>query len=632
MYLAFHQAYQPVAGSIVASALLALLPLLLLFVLLAVLKLPAWIAALASMLTAALLAWFVWGMGFGLTLSATTAGMAFGLWPISWVVLNAVFFHNLTVASGDFDVIRRSLARLTEDRRIQALLVAFCFGALLEGVAGFGAPVAISASVLASLGFEPVSAAVLSLLANTAPVAFGSVGIPVVTLGGLIAPILGRDPNHTTLALSAMVGRQLPLFSVLIPGYLVVILAGWRRMTQVLPAVLTAGLSFAIVQFLVSNFVGPELTDILASLISMGCLALLLRVWRPAEVYRFSGEGAARVAAGAAPRPVGGAATPPLVRPARAGREDDTGSVWAAFLLYAILVAVILLGQMGNLPGLNGGGKASQALQPPANITADFRCGQPAFTLCPTPWIGPSAAKDRQAFKFPVWDFYWPGSYEVVAGKPRSLIFREPPLVAKASPYDLTFRWDFLIAAGSLVLYAAVIAWLVMVVRGRLRPVDLFVVYGRTLRQLALPIVTIAFILAIAQILNYSGMTSTMAIALSKTGVVFPFVSAFLGALGVFLTGSDTSSNTLFGPLQAQTAKLQGLNPILTAGTNSSGGVMGKMVSPQNLSVGAAGVNRVGAEGEIFRRTIGYSLILTSLVGVLAMVQAYLVPGIIPSP
>jgi lactate permease len=205
-------------------------------------------------------------------------------------------------------------------------------------------------------------------------------------------------------------------------------------------------------------------------------------------------------------------------------------------------------------------------------------------------------------------------------------------VVSKSSAYPLTFRWDFLIASGSLVLLAALVAWLSMVLRGRLRPADLFIVYARTLRQLALPIVTIAFILAIAQIMNYSGMTSTMAIALSKTGFVFPFVSAFLGALGVFLTGSDTSSNTLFGPLQAQTAKLQGLNPILTAATNSSGGVMGKMISPQNLSVGAAGVNKVGAEGEIFRRTIGYSLILTSLMGGLAMVQAYLVPAIIPSP
>jgi lactate permease len=636
MYLAFHQAYEPVAGSIVASALVALLPLLLLFVLLAVLKAPAWIAALAAMLTAGLLAWLVWGMGFPLTLSATTEGMAFGLWPISWVVLNAVFFHNLTVASGDFEVIRRSLARLTEDRRIQALLVAFCFGALIEGVAGFGAPVAISASILASLGFEPVSAAVLALLANTAPVAFGSIGIPVVTLGGLIAPILGKDPNRTTLALSAMVGRQLPLFSVLIPGYLIIVLAGWRRMAQVLPAVLTAGVSFAVVQFAVSNFVGPELTDVLAALVSMGCLALLLRIWRPAQVYRFSGE--SRGAGRAAPQPVARAAAP-AARPARTGRPagdaetvHDPGTVWAAFVLYAILVAVILIGQMGNLPGFNGNGKASLALQPPANITADFRCGQPDFALCKTPWIGPEPTRDRQAFKFPVWDFYWPGSYELAAGKPRSLIFREPPVVSKSSAYPLTFRWDFLIASGSLVLLAALVAWLSMVLRGRLRPADLFVVYARTLRQLALPIVTIAFILAIAQIMNYSGMTSTMAIALSKTGFVFPFVSAFLGALGVFLTGSDTSSNTLFGPLQAQTAKLQGLNPILTAATNSSGGVMGKMISPQNLSVGAAGVNKVGAEGEIFRRTIGYSLILTSLMGGLAMVQAYVFPAIIPSP
>ncbi|MDQ6742234.1 MAG: L-lactate permease, partial [Candidatus Dormibacteraeota bacterium] len=586
MYLAFHQVYQPVAGSVIASALVALAPLLLLFVLLAVLRLAAWIAALAALACAFLLAWLVWGMGFPLTLSAATEGMAFGLWPISWVVLNAVFFHNLTVASGDFDVIRRSLARLTEDRRIQALLVAFSFGALIEGVAGFGAPVAISASILASLGFEPISAAVLALLANTAPVAFGSIGIPITTLGGLIAPILGRDPNRTTLALSAMVGRQLPIFSLLIPAYLIVILAGWRRMTQVLPAVLTAGLSFAVVQFLVSNFVGPELTDILAALVSMGSLALLLRVWRPAEVYRFKREAVAQ--------PVGAAAAAP---PNRRGGEPsgetpaDGGRVWEAYLLYAVLVVVILVGQMGNLPGLNGNGKASQALQPPANLTADLHCGQPAFGLCKSPWIGPPPTKDRQAFKFPVWDFYWPGSYEQAGGKPRSLIFREPPLVAGASPYDLTFRWDFLIAAGSLVLYAALIAWLLMVLRGRLRPLDLFVVYGRTLRQLALPIVTIAFILGIAQVMNYAGMTSSMAIALSKTGVVFPFVSAFLGALGVFLTGSDTSSNTLFGPLQAQTAKLQGLNPILTAATNSSGGVMGKMISPQNLSVGAAGVN-----------------------------------------
>ena len=289
--LAFQQAYQPVAGSILLSAIVAGVPLYVLFVMLAVLRLPAWICAITSMLTAAALGWLVWGMPIGITAGAATEGMAFGLWPISWIVLNAVFFHNLTVASGDFDVIRRSLTRLTEDRRLQTLLVAFSFGALLEGIAGFGAPVAITASILASMGFEPVTAAVLALLANTAPVAFGSIGIPITTLGGLVAPILGHtDPASTTRALSAMVGRQLPLFSILIPAYLIVVLAGWRRMREVLPAVLLTGVSFAVVQFLVSNFVGPELTDIIAALVSMACLAALLRVWRPAQVYRFEHE------------------------------------------------------------------------------------------------------------------------------------------------------------------------------------------------------------------------------------------------------------------------------------------------------------------------------------------------------
>src|SRR3982075_3270690 len=286
--LTFHQSYEPVLGSILLSALVAGLPLYVLSVLLAIIRLPAWQCALAAMLTALLLAWIVWGMPFGVTLGTATEGMAFGLWPISWIVLNAVFFHNLTVASGDFDVIRRSLARLTEDRRLQALLVAFSFGALIEGVAGFGAPVAISASILASLGFEPISAAVLALLANTAPVAFGSIGIPVVTLGALVAPILHKDVTSTTLALSAMVGRQLPIFSILIPAYLIVVLAGWRRMREILPAVLVTGISFAIVQFLVSNFIGPELTDILAALVSMGCLAVLLRYWKPAQVWQFA--------------------------------------------------------------------------------------------------------------------------------------------------------------------------------------------------------------------------------------------------------------------------------------------------------------------------------------------------------
>jgi lactate permease len=637
--LLFHQSYQPVLDNILASALVAGLPLYVLFVMLAVLRLPAWLCALTAMLTAFVLAWLVWGMPFGVTAGATTAGMAFGLWPICWIVLNAVFFHNLTVASGDFDVIKRALTRLTTDRRLQALLVAFSFGALIEGIAGFGAPVAISASILASLGFEPVSAAVLALLANTAPVAYGSIGIPVVTLGGLVAPILGKDVTSTTLALSAMVGRQLPVFSIIIPAYLIVILAGWKKMTQIWPAVVVTGVSFAIVQFIVSNFVGPELTDVLAALVSMGCLAALLRFWRPREVWQFAHETAApmgqRRVAGASSS--GAMADLPGSAAARGASPFDTidpsGRIVRALSMYLVLVIVILVGQMGNLPFWSGHpvGDPKTALHAPANITADLKCGSPGFKLCPEPWIGPLPTNDRQAFKLPDWNFYWPGTYDIVKGKPVSLINREKPIVSKSSEYALTFDWNFLVAAGSLVLYACVLAWAFMRLAGS--KVNFVEVYGKTLRQLALPIATIALILAIAYLMNYSGMTASLAIALSKTGVVFPFVSAFLGALGVFLTGSDTSSNTLFGPLQAQTAQQLGnVSPILTAGTNSSGGVMGKMISPQNLSVGAAGVNKVGSEGDIFRRTIGYSLILTSAMGVLAMIEAYVIPGIIPTP
>src|SRR5258706_7157512 len=281
----FHQVYNPVAGSVLLSALVASLPPLLLAIMLAVLRIAPWRSALAAALAAFVLAWLVWGMPFSLTVAAPTRGMAYGLWPISWIVISAVFFYNLTVESGDFDVIRRSLARLTGDRRIQLLLVAFCFGALIEGIAGFGAPVAITASMLAGLGFEPIAAASLALIANTAGVAFGSLGIPVTTLGGLLAPMLGHDTQSTTRALSAMVGRQLPIFSLAIPAYLVVLYAGWRRMVEVWPAVLVAGATFAIGQFTVSNFVGPELTDALSALISLTSVALLLRVWQPAEEY-----------------------------------------------------------------------------------------------------------------------------------------------------------------------------------------------------------------------------------------------------------------------------------------------------------------------------------------------------------
>ncbi len=597
----FQQTYDPVAGSVALSALVAAVPLVVIALMLAVFRVAPWRSAITAAFTAFALAWLAWGMPLPLAVAAFTHGLAFGLWPIGWVVFAAVFFYNLSVASGDFDVIRRSLAHLTADRRLQALLVAFGFGALIEGIAGFGAPVAITASMLAGLGFERISAAVLALVANTAPVAFGSIGIPVVTLGGLLAPILGRDVASTTQALSAMVGRQLPLFSILIPAYLIVLLAGWRRMLEVLPAVIVAGVSFAAAQFAASNFLGPELTDILAALCSIGALAALLRVWRPREIFR-----------GGVPEGDGVAAA-----------RDPRRRLVRAYTTYGLLVGVVLAGQVGSFAGLRD-------LRPPLNLTALLRCGQAGNALCPDPWIGPPAAAAPQAFRLPVWDFQWPGSYAWVDGRPTPRIARMPPVTGAPTPYPLGFRLDLLAAAGTLVFLAACVAFVPMWRHGL--PAAAF---GRTLaatfKQLRLPLVTIAFILSIATVMNYAGMTSTMALALAATGWLFPFFSAFLGMLGVFLTGSDTSSNTLFGPLQATTARVSGLDPILMGATNSSGGVMGKMISPQNLSVGAAGVGAVGQEGVIFRRVIGHSLLLTTLMGLLAMLQAYVFPWMTPA-
>ncbi len=608
----FHQVYDPIGGSVLWSAIVASLPPVLLAVLLAGVRVAPWRAAIAGAGAAFLLAWLAWGMPLSLTVATATHGMAYGLWPISWIVFSAVFFYNVSVESGDFDVIRRSLERLTGDRRIQILLVAFCFGALIEGIAGFGAPVAITAAMLAGLGFEPIMAAVLALIANTAPVAFGSLGIPVTTLGGLLAPMLGSDAQTTTRALSAMVGRQLPFFSLLIPAYLVTLYAGWRRMLEVWPAVLVAGLTFAIGQFAISNFVGAELTDTLAALISLASVALLLKVWRPAVTY----TGSATIAA------------------ATASKADSRARVARAYATYGILVATVLVGQSGNFAGMS-------KVPPPANLTALLRCGQAGNKLCPDPWIGDTASVNPQGFRFPVWDFNWPGAYRStvsfspalnreVASTPVALVQREAPVVATSTPYPLTFRLDFLAAAGTLVLFAALLAFIPMLFCG-VRPAALARAFGRTVRHLALPIVTIAFILSIATVMNYSGMTSSMALALARTGWWFPFFSAFLGMIGVFLTGSDTASNTLFGPLQATTANVAGLNPILMAATNSSAGVMGKMISPQNLSVGAAGVGAVGREGDILRRVILHSLLLTTLMGILAMLQAYVLPWMVPT-
>ncbi len=612
IFLVTKQVYEPVGGLFV-SALIAAIPLYFLFFMLAVLRTKAHYAAVAALLSAMLVAAFVYGIPGRITIIAALNGLAFGLWPIFWVVLTAVFLHNLVIESGAFETVRKSLAGLTADRRIQTLLIAFAFGALIEGIAGFGAPVAITAAMMATLGFEPIFAAVLALLANTSPVAYGSIGIPVITLGGLVAPLLGTDAATATLRLSQMVGRQLPFFSIIVPAFLIIILAGWRRMWEVLPAVAVCGISFALTQVTVSNLVGPELTDVLSALVALACLGILLRFWRPATIWRFKHEAETVAAPPTAARAVG--AMQARLR---------AGDVVRAWVPYVILVIVIILGRIDNLVrpiAIKVGADPKSVLPDWINVSKWLNGGNPAavfkdvrpwFTI---DWINIGGKK----LTFPFWQFPWPGLHNSV--------LREPPIVPKEAAYAATFNLDFLATAGTLVLIAAILSgiWL------GLGPVRQLRVFGRTCYQMRWAAFTVACILGIAFVMNYSGMTSTLGLAFAKTGFLFPFFSAFIGMLGVFLSGSDTSSNTLFGPMQAITAQQTGLSPILTAGTNSSGGVMGKMISPQNLSVGAAAIDRVGEEGNIFRRTLGYALILTAAMGLLAMLQAYVFPAMVPT-
>jgi len=607
----FTHNYSPIAGNVYVSAIFAAIPIIIILVMLGGLRTKAHWAALAGLVSALLVATLVYRMPVGLAGSAALYGAAFGFWPITWIVINALFLHNLTIETGKFDIVRNSLASLTTDRRIQALIIAFAFGALLEGIAGFGAPVAITAAILASLGFNPLYAAAIALLANTAPVAFGSLGVPVTTLGGLVAPIVNGDTTQVTNALSAMIGRQLPLFSLIVPGFMIFVMAGWRGMMQVMPAVLTAGITFALGQFFAANFLGPTLVDVIAALLSLAGLYILLQFWQPATTWRFPDEPEAAESESprARPTPRGRPAAGPTsgfaagASPSvdRGGR--GSGGTFSAFLPYIILVGVVVLSRLSDLiPGLAVSEEAAENTSP----------------------LGFLGQGDITGFlkSFDI-SFSWPGL--------DGLVTRIPPIVPQGTPaedavYTATYNWSVFSAAGTVVLFAAIIAGLAMGagLGTMLR------VYGRTLNQLKLAILTIALVLALAFVLNYSGATSTLGLAFAATGFFFPFFSAFIGWLGVVLTGSDTSANALFGPTQTITAQQLDIPPAIAGATNSSGGVMGKMVSPQNLAVGASAIGQVGREGDIFRLTIRWSLLLTVAMGILAMIQVYLIPWIIP--
>lgn len=538
----WQQNYTAVGGNLWLSAAVAALPILLLFYLIGVRRLAAWKAALAALATAFGIACVAFGAPVSVAAAAALYGAAFGLFPICWIVLSAIFLYRLTVESGQFEVIKDSIAHLTDDKRLHVLLIAFAFGAFVEGAAGFGAPVAIAGAMLAGVGVRAFDAAALCLLANTAPVAFGSIGIPIITL----AKLTGLPLDH----LSASVGRISPILSLIVPLYLMAVFAGWQKTRGVLPAVAVVSVVFAGTQFAVANFHGPYLTDILASLGAMAACVALLQFWKPTDGFFHEEASPAQL------------------------RSQSAGALLKAWTPYLLLVVFVLL--WGLEP-------VRVRLE---NLTLSLQ----------VPWL-------------------------------HERVMRVPPVVVAATATAAVFKFDWLAAAGTGCFIAALLGGLAV----GMRPAAMARVFAATLRQLALPVLTIASVLGFAFLMNYSGMTVTLGLAFAATGWFFPFFSAFLGWLGVFVTGSDTSANALFGNLQVVTAQKLGLNPLLTAATNSAAGVMGKMISLQSIAVAVAATGMPASdESKLFRWTIKHSLLLTAVIGLIAMVFAHLTPWVMP--
>jgi lactate permease len=558
------QVYAPL-GNLYLSALVAAIPVVVLLGALAFFHVKAHKAAIMALLLASGIAVVVYGMPAGMAASTAVMGACFGLLPIGWIVLNAIFVYDISVKTGKFEVVKDTIAGLASDRRIQVLLIGFAFGAFIEGAAGFGTPVAISAAMLIGLGFRPLAAAGLALIGNTAPVAFGALGTPVLTL----AKVTGLDVN----LLSATVGRQLPFFSVIVPFWLVWAMSGFKGMIEVWPACLVAGLSFAVPQFLVSNYMGPELVDIIAAASCIGATYLLLLVWQPKKVWRFADEREADAVTSATRRSVGAAA-----------RKHTAGEAFMAWLPWIVLsVFVFVWGQ---------------------KWMKDW------FAQLHT-----SLWKAGVLFKP---SFEWPGLH--------NLVLRAPPVVKKLTPEGAVFSVNVLQATGTGLLLAGIVSGLLL----KLSPRELVATYFGTLKRVRFSLLTIAAMLALGFTTRYSGSDTTMGLALASTGALFPFFSPLLGWLGVALTGSDTSSNVLFGNLQVVSAQQIGMSPILAAASNSSGGVMGKMIDAQSIVVASVATGQHGKEGEILRYVFWHSLVLAALVGVLVFGQAYWLSGMIP--
>ncbi len=566
----YEQVFDPVGGSLALSAIFAALPLLTIFILLGVVRMKAQWASLIALAVALVVAVAVYSMPIVMALSTAAEGATFGLFPIMWIVVNAIWIYSMTVATGHFDVLRRSFGAVSADQRIQAIIIAFCFGALMEALAGFGTPVAISSVMLIALGFSPMKAATIALVANTAPVAFGAIAVPITTL----AELTGLSVQD----LGATVGRQTPVLALFVPLVLVFMVDGRRGLRQAwLPAVV-AGFVFAAGQFVSSNYLSVQLTDIVASLAAAAALVALLRVWQPAEELtadrvgenelqdriRSATSTAHQVETGAVRRrgstEAGSGAT---TRDADVADDhagaDSGGDVFKAYLPYLVIIAVFSLAQVGAVKTLLG-----KALI----------------------------------------EFDWPGLDIVTPSG-------EPPSAAH-------YSFPYLASAGTLLLISGLITMAALA----LSPAGAVKAYGETLNQLKWAILTVAAVLGLAYVMNFSGQTITIGQWIAGAGGLFPFLSPVLGWLGVAVTGSDTSSNALFGSLQVAAAKEAGLNDVLLASANSSGGVLGKMISPQNLAIAAAATGLAGREGDLFRKVLGWSLGFLLLMCVLVYLQS----------
>ena len=562
----WQQIYDPM-GNIWLSSAIALIPIIFFFLALAVFRLKGSVAGTITVVLALLVALFLYQMPVTLALSSAIYGFFYGLWPIAWIIIGAVFLYKVTVKTGQFDIIRSSILSLTEDQRLQMLLVGFAFGTFLEGAAGFGAPVAITAALLVGLGFKPLYAAGLCLIVNTAPVAFGAMGIPIIVAG----QVSGVD----TMAISQMVGRQLPFIVPIVLVWIMAIMDGWRGVRETFPAIVVGSVSFSVAQFLTSNYIGPELPDITAAIASLVSLTLLFKVWQPKHIFRFENQADGKNQMGdtksvSAPLPT---------------THYSPAQIIKAWMPFAILTAIVSL----------------WSIKPFKDLFVKGKDGHPDGALVDM-----------------VMSINVPYLHNAVQ--------KLPPVVTKITDYAAIYKFDWFSATGTAIMLAAIIS----IVMLKMRPKQALSTFGETIKELRTPIYSIGMVLAFAFIANYSGLSATLALALAHTGKAFTFFSPFLGWLGVFLTGSDTSANALFAALQATTARQIGVPEVLLVAANTSGGVTGKMISPQSIAIACAATGLVGKESDLFRFTVKHSIIFTIMMGVLITLQAYVVPWMIP--